>query len=143
MSFPATSTGRRPRLQHYGAMKARCDAAAEAAMLYGIKGAFVIDAHFTWVDKDFLEARKIAPWSQLPACVPPEGEYVGFHFVSVKKAVVAGLSFRPLTETARDTVLWFKSLGEERHKKMGASLAPGLERELFTAWPAREVAPPA
>ncbi len=114
-----------------------------AEMLYGIKGALVTDARFTWVDKDFLEARKIAPWSQLPVWVPPVGEYAGFHLVSVKKAVEAGLSFRPLAETVRDTIAWFGSLGEERRQKMGAGLGPDLERELLRAWHARKDAAPA
>ncbi|MHC4080886.1 MAG: NAD-dependent epimerase/dehydratase family protein, partial [Planctomycetota bacterium] len=59
-----------------------------AEMLYGIKGAFVTDARFT------------------PVWIPAVDEYAGFHLASTEKAVAAGLKFRPLADTARDTVAW-------------------------------------
>src|SRR3954471_3537858 len=47
------------------------------AMLDGIKGALKSEAKFTWADAEFLEAQKVAPWSDMPVWVPPSGEEGG------------------------------------------------------------------
>src|SRR3954471_6522832 len=79
-------------------------------MLDGIKSALKSNATFTYADADFLEAQKVSPWSDMPVWVPPKGEEGGLSRTSIKKALAAGLTFRPLDVTARDTVAWFKSL---------------------------------
>ena len=37
-------------------------------MINGIKGALKAKANFTWVNTDFLEQQKVAPWSDMPVC---------------------------------------------------------------------------
>jgi 2'-hydroxyisoflavone reductase len=59
-----------------------------------------------WIPFDFLEAQGISPWSDLPAWVPARGEHLGFAQLSNARARAAGLAFRPLSETARDTLAW-------------------------------------
>src|SRR5215212_6704017 len=86
-------------------------------MLGGIKTALESNATFTWADADFLEAQKVAPWSDMPVWVPPRGEEGGLSRTSIKKALAAGLTFRPLDVTARDTVAWFKTLPPERQTR--------------------------
>jgi 2'-hydroxyisoflavone reductase len=59
----------------------------------------------------------------------------------VSKAVGAGLRFRPLAETARDTLAWARTAGPAQPKS-GVQLGPvGLtaerEAELLEAWHAR------
>jgi 2'-hydroxyisoflavone reductase len=70
--------------------------------------------------------------------VPPTEEYTGFHLVRVRRAVQAGLTFRPLAETARNTLDWFRTLPRERQDQLKAGLPPARERELLEAWHARD-----
>ena len=103
-------------------------------MLDGIKTALKANANFTWADADFLEAQKVSPWSDMPVWVPPRGEDGGLSRTSIKKAVGAGLTFRPLELTARDTLGWFKTLPPERQAEVKAGLKPEREKEVLEAW---------
>ena len=53
---------------------------------------------------------------------------------SIKRALAKGLTFRPLGETARDTLAWFKTLPADRQAKMKAGLTPEREKEVLAAW---------
>jgi 2'-hydroxyisoflavone reductase len=103
------------------------------AMLETIKSANKSDAKFTWVNTDFLEAQKVAPWSDMPVWVPSRGEEAGMGRISIKKALSKGLTFRPLPDTARDTLAWFKAQPAER-QKLKAGLSPEREAEVLAAW---------
>lgn len=106
-------------------------------MLAGCKKAAGSDATFTWVDADFLEAQKVAPWSDMPAWIPAVGETKGVGTMSNAKAVQRGLRFRPVEDTARDTLAWFKTLPADRQAKLRAGLPPERETEVLNAWHAR------
>jgi 2'-hydroxyisoflavone reductase len=57
--------------------------------------------------------------------------------VSVAKAVAAGLSSRPVEETARDTLAWAGETGAELVTETPygtAGLDPAREAELLRAW---------
>jgi 2'-hydroxyisoflavone reductase len=103
-------------------------------MLDTMKSTLKSNAKFTWVNADFLEAQKVAPWSDMPVWLPPRGEEGGGNQVSNKRAVAKGLTFRPLADTTRDTVSWFKTLPQDRQAKMKAGLTPEREAEVLTAW---------
>ncbi|MEO5720282.1 MAG: twin-arginine translocation signal domain-containing protein [Chthoniobacterales bacterium] len=107
-------------------------------MLDGIKTALKSEAKFTWADADFLEAQKVAPWSDMPVWVPPRGEEGGMGRTSNAKALAAGLTFRSLADTSRDTLAWFKTLPAERQKTLKAGLTPEREAEVLAAWHKRE-----
>ncbi|HEV2915610.1 MAG TPA: NAD-dependent epimerase/dehydratase family protein [Pyrinomonadaceae bacterium] len=109
-----------------------------AEMLYGIKAVTTSDAHFTWVDTDFLEAQKVSPWGDMPVWVPARGESAGFGLISIKRALSKGLTFRPLAVTARDTLDWYKTLSAEEQAKMKAGITPQRETEVLAAWHARK-----
>jgi 2'-hydroxyisoflavone reductase len=64
------------------------------------------DANFKWASVDFLTQNKVEAWSDMPAWIPDDEEGVGFSRVDVSKAIAAGLKFRPLEETVRDTLAW-------------------------------------
>ena len=104
------------------------------AMLEGIKTANKSNANFTWVKTDFLEAQKVAPWSDIPVWVPPRGEEGGMGRISIQRALAKGLTFRLLSETARDTLAWFKAQPAERQAKLKAGLSPEREAEVLAAW---------
>ena len=103
-------------------------------MLNGIKDANKSNANFTWLDADFLAAQKVEPWSDMPVWIPPRGEEAGANQISNKRALAKGLSFRPLAETARDTLAWFKSQPQDRQSKLRAGLTPKREVEVLAAW---------
>jgi 2'-hydroxyisoflavone reductase len=106
-------------------------------MVEGIKAANKSNANFTWVNTDFLEAQKVAPWSDMPVWVPPRGESAGMGRISIKRALDKGLTFRPLADTARDTLAWFKSQPAER-QKLKAGISAEREAEVLAAWHKRE-----
>ena len=110
-------------------------------MLNGIKSALGSDVKFTWVPANFLEAQKVAPWSDMPVWEPPTGEDGGMGRISTQRALETGLTFRPLAETARDTLAWFKRQPKERQEKLKAGLTPEREAEVLAAWGARAPRP--
>lgn len=62
------------------------------------------EAHFTWVSEAFLVAHGLDPYTEIPLWVPTELE--GFNAFDIGKALGAGLTFRPIEETVRDTLEW-------------------------------------
>jgi 2'-hydroxyisoflavone reductase len=62
------------------------------------------DAEIVWLAGAALLEAGVEPWTGLPLWLP--AEYSAGHRVSVAKAVAAGLSFRPLADTIRDTLAW-------------------------------------
>jgi 2'-hydroxyisoflavone reductase len=103
------------------------------AMLEGIKKANNSKAQFTWANADFLEAQKVAPWSDMPVWVPPRGEEAGMGRINIQRALARGLTFRPLAVTARDTLAWFKSQPAER-QKLKAGITAEREAEVLAEW---------
>ncbi len=103
-------------------------------LLETCKAASSSDARFTWVPADFLEAQKVAAWSDLPCWLPPTGEDAHGNEVSNAKAVGKGLAFRPLKETCADTLAWWKKQPAERQAKLRAGLAPEREAAVLAAW---------
>ena len=103
-------------------------------MVNGIKTALTSEAKLTWVNAEFLEAQKVAPWSDMPVWMPPRGEAGGMSRTNIKRALADGLTFRPLADTARDTLSWFKSRPTERQAKLKAGIKPERETEVLAAW---------
>src|SRR6266516_2742229 len=100
-------------------------------MLDGIKAALKSNARFTWVTEDFLAQQKVQPWSDMPVWT---GRESGLARAKIDRAMSKGLTIRPLAETARDTLAWFKSLPQDRQSKMHAGLTPEREAEVLAAW---------
>ena len=103
-------------------------------MLSAIAAAIHADARLTWVAADFLEAQKVAPWSDIPVWVGGERESAGFAQRSIDNALAAGLTFRPLGITASDTLDWFKQQSADRQARLKAGLSPVREEELLSRW---------
>jgi 2'-hydroxyisoflavone reductase len=107
-------------------------------MLLGVRAATVAGATLHWVPAPFLREQKVRAWSDMPVWVPTSPEMAGFSRRSNKKAVAAGLTFRPLAETALDTLAWFKSQTPERQAKLNAGIASAREKEVLAAWAAKK-----
>lgn len=108
-------------------------------MLEGIKKGVGGDAKLTWVTTEFLEKNDVHPWSDLPVWVPSRGGEEGFSQINCAKAIAAGLTFRALPGTAKDTLAWFKTLPGDRRGKLGAGITAEKETELLAAWHAQAV----
>jgi 2'-hydroxyisoflavone reductase len=93
--------------------------------------------HFTFADADFLEAQQVRPWADMPVWLPPRGETAGFASVSIRRARERGLTFRPIADTARDTLAWWETLPAERQARLQAGLSPEREAEVLRAWKER------
>ena len=100
-------------------------------MLDGIKDAEKANANFVWVNEEFLTQQKVEPWSDMPVWT---GKESGVARAKIERALSKGLTFRPLAETARDTLTWFKSLPQDRQSKMRAGLTPDREAEVLNVW---------
>jgi 2'-hydroxyisoflavone reductase len=100
-------------------------------MLDGIKAALKSNATFRWVAEDFLTQQKVEPWSDMPVWT---GKDSGLALAKIDRALNKGLTFRPLAETARDTLVWFKSLPQDRQAHLKAGLTPERETEVLAAW---------
>jgi len=108
-----------------------------AGMLYGIRAAVDNEISFTWVDADFLEKHEVQPWMEMTVWVPPVGEYAGFSSSSIQRGLDAGLSFRPLADTAKATMDYWNSLSEDRRAKPKAGLSAEKETKVLAAWHGR------
>ena len=71
-----------------------------------------------------------------PGC-PDSGETAGFAKVSNARAIKAGLTFRPIADTAKATLDWFRTLPEDRRAKLRAGITPEREAKVLAAWKAR------
>jgi 2'-hydroxyisoflavone reductase len=89
-----------------------------------------------WVPASFLAEQGVAPWRDMPAWVPRGGDLQAFASVPPAAAIARGLTLRPIADTARDTLAWWKTLPEERRASPRAGLAPEREKEVLAAWKA-------
>ena len=87
------------------------------------------DANIRWAGVEFLNQNNVAPWSDIPVWVPDTAEDAGFSRFDVSKAIGAGLHFRPLQETVRDTLHWANTRPAEYEWRAG--LKPEREQELL------------
>jgi 2'-hydroxyisoflavone reductase len=86
------------------------------------------DATLTWVPEQFLLDAGVAPWADLPLWLT-EGDN-GLERASNRRAVEAGLTFRPLDDTVRATLRWDSARPDRRQAGMDVA----RERDLLAAW---------
>jgi 2'-hydroxyisoflavone reductase len=79
------------------------------------------DANFKWALVEFLSRHEVLPWSDMPVWIPNIAEDAGFSRIDVSKAIQAGLKFRPLEETVRDTLNWAQTQRSDREWRAGLS----------------------
>jgi 2'-hydroxyisoflavone reductase len=95
------------------------------------------DAELTWISEDFLLHENVAAWSEMPLWLPEEAapHLKGFMFINPDKAIKAGLNFRPLRDTIRDTLAWFQA--NRANAELSAGLDRDKERALLYKWHAQ------
>jgi 2'-hydroxyisoflavone reductase len=97
---PVNATGPAERLT-MGEMLTRIDSAVGGG------------SNLVWVDDDAVIAAGVEPWMELPVWMPAP-EMAGLLQADVSTALASGLTFRPLEETAKDTLAWSREAGPQR-----------------------------
>jgi 2'-hydroxyisoflavone reductase len=104
-----------------------------AAFLEAIRRGVKADAEFVHAPADFLRQQGVRPWADLPVWLPGQGGTAGFARMDPQRAIAAGLTFRPLEETAAATWEWFRGLPQERRSQLRAGLDAGREAAVLKA----------
>ena len=105
-----------------------------AELLYGMRAVVSNDISFTWVEQEFLEKYENI-WNLFPnPWYPLGGEWDGFGSFDNSKSVKAGLTYRPLAETVKDTLDWWDSLPSDRNKKTKVGIEFEEEKKILAKW---------
>jgi 2'-hydroxyisoflavone reductase len=90
-------------------------------------------ANVVKASESFIVDEGAAGWEHLPLWLPSsEREIAGFYKIDCSKAMSAGLAFRPLAQTVRDTWDWDSA----REGELVAGLSRARELELIAKWQA-------
>jgi 2'-hydroxyisoflavone reductase len=110
----------------------------------GVRKGVGSDVAFTWIANEFLDSKGIH--DQFPLYAPPTGETAGFHRANVSRAVSKGLEFRPISDTAKATLDWYKSLPAVNQERVAPQFAQrpneeawlATEKRLLESWGERD-----
>jgi len=94
-------------------------------------------ARFMWVPDENLLAAGVKPWTELPLWIPESDSRVGGMLLADnRRAVAAGLTFRPLVDTIRATLEWDRREGGTGHDLpiRVTPIAPEREAELLAQY---------
>ena len=103
-------------------------------LLYGIRAVTTAETTFTWVNYEFLSEIGIRPYRHMPVWMPPIEGRQGFARFDLTPELEAGLTFRPLAVTARDTLDYHFSRPPERQARFRAGISAEREAEVLAAW---------
>jgi 2'-hydroxyisoflavone reductase len=104
---------------------------------YGMRATTSAELSWAWIqDYEFLQEHRLTfaiPW------LMPVDDHVGSQRIDVSRAVASGLVYRPMAETAMDTLEWWLSdaVTDERRADPRFVLTPEREQEILEAWKAR------
>jgi 2'-hydroxyisoflavone reductase len=107
------------------------------ARAFYTQAAAALDARVTYAfvdDYDFLIEHKIdeaIPWALL------KGNDYGMMSVKNDRAIAAGLTFRPLATTVRDTLAWWPTVPAARREKPKFTISAETEAKALADWHAR------
>lgn len=88
----------------------------------------------TWIGNEDLEKLELGPWSDFPVWTPSTGELRGLSRVSAAAAIAAGLTSRPVADTLRDTLAWYRELPEDSRSRRLAGIDAERQAERLAAW---------
>jgi 2'-hydroxyisoflavone reductase len=121
------------------------------SMLEGIRSGIKSNATFTWVTPEFLSENKVRAWTtspnavalgSMPVWVPDVPERAAWSRRKIDKALAAGLTFRPLEVTARETLAWTKTRPAAELEALSQGKLAGMsaerEAELLKLWKAKQ-----
>ena len=96
-------------------------------LLQGCRTVSGSDAKFIWTSEKFLLKKGVGAWGEMPLWIPEE--YNGIFLVNNDRARAAGPTFRPLSETIKDTLAWDATRSSDPEWRAG--LKPEREQELL------------
>jgi 2'-hydroxyisoflavone reductase len=115
----------------FGELTAACIAAARK------QARPAIPPRAVYLPSEFLEAQQVAPWSEMPAWLPAQGDEAAFAGTSNQAALAKGLKITPLRKTVNDTLAWHLMRPAEEREKLKAGIAPEKEAAVLAAWKAK------
>lgn len=86
----------------------------------------------TWVPEYFLEAEGLSPWRDIPTWIPGDP----LMLVDINRAIAAGLTFRPLRLTSKDTLKWYETRPKKERFNPLFGMSRERERKVLKAWSA-------
>ena len=95
------------------------------ALLDEANDAIGAGARLVWTDEQRILDAEVQPWMELPLWIPGD-EYSGMQRTDIRRALAAGLTFRPVRDTVLDTLAWSREAGEQR-----PTLTREREREIL------------
>ena len=98
--------------------------------LHGCKIVLGSDNSFTWVEQQFLLDREVRAYMEMPLWIPREDPPYGT--AQCQKAMAAGLKFRPIGDTIRDTLAWSNTRADDHRWRAG--MTAEREAEILAAW---------
>ena len=106
------------------------------SMLTQVRDGVGSSSTMTWVPEDFLSAQNVQPRYDMPAWVP------GYHmmYVDIAASLAAGLTFRPIGLTARDTLAFEQARPEDDSRARPFPFTAERERAVLEAWAAKNAA---
>jgi len=103
-------------------------------LLDGIQEGIGSEATFTWVETSFLQERRVRAYTDMPLWMPTTGANHGFNRFDLSRIAATGITYRPLSVTARETLEWHRTRPEERQARLRMGLTAERETDLLTAW---------
>ena len=98
--------------------------ATMGSLLVSCREASLSNANFIWAEETFLLREGVTPWSELPLWIPStDPAFAGFYNINITKALKAGLTFRPLSQTVNDTLIWLKTRPGTKSLKVGMDIS--------------------
>jgi 2'-hydroxyisoflavone reductase len=114
---------------------------AMKGMVESVRMGTASQVEFAWIDTQFLETHGVQE-GQFPLYIPPTGDSAGMHRCNIARALARGLTCRPLSETAKACLDWYRSLPAASQAGVAPQFAkrPGqepwleIEKHALEAW---------
>ena len=94
-------------------------------------------ATLNWIPGEFVAKQEDLSF---PIWAPYLGDTRGFHTWQNRRAVQAGLRFRPVEETVADTLAWYRGQVGQEGGRTRLAFSPEQEAELLRRWRSRPAA---
>jgi 2'-hydroxyisoflavone reductase len=105
-----------------------------AGLVHGIKAVTATPSRFHWVDWDFLLEEGETPQESLPFWQPPRDRYLNYGRMDNRRAIAAGMTFRPLAVTAKDTLDWHRARNHDEQDTLRVGITREREAQLLKKW---------
>jgi 2'-hydroxyisoflavone reductase len=112
-----------------------------AGILHGIRAAFPgnTDLNLVWMPWEFLKAQEVQPWQEMTTWIPDDDPESVISRTHIDRALAAGLTFRPLADTAVAALEWLSQqpAADQERIRGRAGLPAEKEQKVLAAWRAR------